>query len=109
MTVSRISSASGPAPVPDLADVLHALGHSCPLGCARASDELRAPVWLTRTALPAADHDDPMLVVVDLTASLAPQHRSQLLLRFVDQCARSDGIRVRERRASDLPNTPKPL
>jgi len=105
MTVSRSSPAAPRASAPELADVLHSLGHSCPLGCARASDELGATVLLTRTGLPIAGRDDPTLVVVDSSASLAPVTRSQRLVRYVDRCARADGVRVRERRASDAPPT----
>jgi hypothetical protein len=103
MTVSRTIPSAFSTPVPELADVLHVLGHDCPNGCGRASDELGATVWLTRTGLPLADRDDPALVVVDSSASLAPPDRSHQLVRFVDRCARADGVRVRERRASDLP------
>jgi hypothetical protein len=95
--------------VPELADVLYSLGHDCPLGCARASDELGAAVWLTRTGLPVPGRDDPRLVVIDSSASLAPPFRSYHLVRFVDRCARVDGVRVRERRASDVRTTPIPL
>jgi hypothetical protein len=109
MTVSRTPSSPFATTVPELADVLHALGHDCPNGCARASDELRATVWLTRTGLPASGRVDPTLVVVDSSASLAPPNRSYQLIRFVDRCARTDGIRVRERRASDVLVTPTHL
>ncbi|HEY5136531.1 MAG TPA: hypothetical protein VIJ41_12115 [Candidatus Nanopelagicales bacterium] len=109
MTVSRTIPSAFAAPLPDLADVLHSLGHDCPLGCARASDELGATVWLTRIGLPVSGRDDPTLVVVDSTASFAPPNRSYHLVRFVDRRARTDGIRVRERRASDVPTTSIPL
>jgi hypothetical protein len=102
MTVSRIITSAFSSPVPELADVLHSLGHDCPNGCARASDELGATVWLTRTGLPVPGRDDPTLVVVDSSASLAPPSRSFQLIRFVDRCARTDGVRVRERRSSDV-------
>jgi hypothetical protein len=102
MTVSGTLPSTLRTPVPELADVLHSLGHDCPNGCARASDELGATVWLTRTGLPTPGRDDPTLVVVDSSASLAPPNRSYQLVRFVDRCARSDGVRVRERRASDV-------
>ena len=103
MTVSRTFSSASSVPSPELADVLHSFGHDCPNGCARAYDELGATVWLTRTGLPIAGREDPALVVVDSSASLAPLHRSHQLVRFVDRCARADGVRVRERRASDVP------
>ena len=106
MTVSRNFPPTLLPPVPELADVLHSLGHDCPNGCARASDELGATVWLTRAGLPVPGRDDPALVVVDSSASLAPPNRSHQLIRFVDRCARTDGVRVRERRASDVPATP---
>ena len=107
MTVTRTIPSASSGPVPELADVLHSFGHDCPNGCARASDELGATVWLTRAGLPVADHDDPTLVVVDSSASLAPPDRSHQLVRFVDRCARADGVRVRERRASDV-HSPSP-
>ena len=106
MTVTRSTSITFAAPVPALADVLHALGHDCPRGCARASDELGASVWATRRGLPDPGRDDPTLVVVDSSASLAPPTRSRHLVRFVDGCARADGIRVRERRTSDITTFP---
>ena len=106
MTVSRNFPTSLTTPAPELADVLHSLGHNCPLGCARASDELGATVRATRTGLPVAGRDDPTLVVVDSSASLAPDSRSQHLIHYVDTCARTDGIRVRERRASDIGTNP---
>jgi hypothetical protein len=102
MTVSRNVPTALTTPAPGLADVLNSLGHSCPLGCARASDQLGATVWATRTGLPLPGRDDPTLVIVDSSASLAPRNRSQHLVHFVDSCARTDGIRVRERRASDI-------
>ena len=101
MTVSRFAASPYASDAPELADVLHSLGHDCPLGCARASDELGATVWSTRTGMPVAGWQDPTLVVVDSSRSLAPPSRSSRLIHFVDGCARSDGIRVRERRASD--------
>jgi hypothetical protein len=106
MTISRTIPTTVAVPVPELADVLHVLGHDCPNGCARASDELGATVWLTRTGLPVPGRDEPTLVVVDSSASLAPPNRSYQLIRYVDRCARSDGVRVRERRASDVLVTP---
>jgi hypothetical protein len=109
MSVSRTRPSAFAAPVPELADVLHSLGHDCPNGCARASDELGATVWLTRTGLPAPGREDPTLVVVDSSASLAPPNRSNQLIRFVDRCARTDGVRVRERRTSDVLATPTRL
>jgi hypothetical protein len=109
MTISRTIPSTFAPPVPELADVLHELGHVCPNGCARASDELGATVWLTRTGLSAAGRLSPTLVVVDSSGSLAPPIRSHRLVRFVDGCARADGVRVRERRASDVRTTPIPL
>ena len=106
MTVSRNGATSLTTPVPELADVLHSLGHDCPNGCDRASDELGATVWATRTGLPAMDRVEPTLVVVDTSASLAPPNRSYNLVQFVDRCARTDGIRVRERRTSDVSTNP---
>jgi hypothetical protein len=108
MTVSRSSSSAVRAPAPDLADVLHTLGHDCPLGCGRASDELGATVWLTRAGLPAFGMEAPALVVIDSSSSLGPPVRTNHLVRFVDRCARADGVRVRERRASDVRTTPAP-
>ncbi len=104
MSVSRTQSFA--VPTPELADVLHFLGHACPLGCGRASDELGATIWLTRRGLPIAGRGYPTLVVVDSSASLAPPNRSNELVRYVDRCARTDGVRVRERRASDIVTTP---
>jgi len=101
MTISRTHSSSSLTPSASLDDVLRVLGHDCPLGCARASAELDADVWLTRTALPLPSIERPTLVVIDSSASQAPPTRTFQLVRFVDRCARSDGIRVRERRASD--------
>ena len=101
MTVSRNVPTSLTPPAPELADVLNSLGHNCPMGCARASDELGAAVWSTRTGLPLPGRAHPTLVIVDSSASLAPHSRSRRLVHFVDSCARTDGIRVRERRASD--------
>jgi hypothetical protein len=109
MTISRTIPSVVATPVPDLADVLHSLGHICPNGCGRASDELGATVWLTRTGLPSAGMADPTLVVVDSSGSLRPTNRSYHLVRFVDGCARADGVRVRERRASDVRTTHEPL
>ena len=85
----------------ELADLLIGLGHDCPMGCGRAAAELGAPVLLTRPGLPMPLHENPTLVVVDSGASGAPLGRSHQLVRFLDRCARSDGIRVRDRRASD--------
>jgi hypothetical protein len=86
----------------ELADELIGLGHDCPLGCGRAAAELGAPVLLTRPGLPLPMHEHPTLVVVDSGGSGAPVGRSYQLVRFLDRCARSDGIRVRDRRASDV-------
>ena len=106
MTISRTLPSVLATPVPELADVLHSLGHSCPNGCGRASDELGATVWLTRTGLPVPGLPAQTLVVVDSSGSLAPPIRSYHLVHFVDSCARADGVRVRERRASDVRTTP---
>jgi hypothetical protein len=106
MTVSRNTSPGLPEPVPALADVLHVLGHDCPLGCGRASDELGAAVWMTRPGLPVPGRYAPTLVVVDSSASLSPPNRSAHLVQYLDRCARADGVRVRERRASDVRATP---
>jgi len=86
----------------ELADLLIGLGHDCPMGCGRAAAELGAPVLLTRPGLPLPLHENPTLVVVDSGASGAPLGRSHQLVRYLDRCARSDGIRVREGRASDI-------
>jgi hypothetical protein len=76
--------------------------HDCPMGCGRAAAELGAPVLMTRPGLPLPMHEHPTLVVVDSGGSGAPLGRSYQLVRFLDRCARSDGIRVRDRRASDV-------
>jgi hypothetical protein len=57
---------------PDLASLLVALGHDCPQGCARASAELGAAVWLTRRGLPLPTSGSPTLVVVDTRAHSCP-------------------------------------
>jgi hypothetical protein len=106
MTINRNTSPGARLPAPDLADVLHVLGHDCPLGCGRASDELGATVWLTRAGLPVPGRYAPTLVVVDSRASLSPPNRSAHLVQYLDGCARADGVRVRERRASDVRATP---
>jgi hypothetical protein len=108
MTISRTHNPPAGSAGTSLDDVLRSLGHDCPLGCARASTELDASVWLTRTGLPLADVATPALVVVDSSASLAPANRTFQLVRFVDRCARSDGVRVRERRASDRGDAGRP-
>jgi hypothetical protein len=104
MTVSRTAHPSPGAAGGgrELADALISLGHDCPLGCGRAAAELGAPVLLTRTGLPLPLQEQPTLVIVDSGGSGAPLGRSHQLVRFLDRCARSDGIRVRDRRASDV-------
>jgi hypothetical protein len=61
---------------------------------ARASDELGATVWLTRTGLPVAGRVAPTLVVVDSSGSLAPPIRSHRLVRFVDGSDALGTVRV---------------
>jgi hypothetical protein len=105
MSISRTGQTPAAPPIPNLDDVLRTLGHDCPWRCARASVELDAAVWLTRTGLPSASIDSPTLMVVDSSASQAPTNRSFQLVRFIDHCARTDGVGVRERRASDTTGT----
>ena len=85
-----------------LSDVLGALGHDCPTGCSRAASELNAPVWLIRRGLPTPVSTRQLLVVLDTTRSLPAPGRSHALVRYLDRCTRSDGIRVRARRSSDV-------
>lgn len=103
MTVSRMFTPSSVSATSSLSDVLLDLGHDCPLGCSRAASELAAPVVLVRSGLPVPTTTRPTLVVVDSGASGAPLARSHQLVKFLDRCARQDGIRIRDRRASDVP------
>ena len=77
---------------PSLEDVLRSLGHDCPLGCARASAELEASVWLTRVGLPLALNPSPTLVVVDTSASLAPPNRGSRRPTWILDDVESRGI-----------------
>ena len=97
-----------PVPSPDpfdmsmsLSAVLGRLGHDCPGTCDAADTELGAPVWFVRSRMNGAGPGDTALVVLDSSDFGCSITRSRQLLREINDCTRSHGIRVSERRVGD--------
>ena len=86
---------------PLLGPVLAGLGHECPGRCGAAADELGASVWFVRRRSSGIGRSESMLVVLDASDYDGPLARSRHLMRDVNDCVRSDGIRVTERRIDD--------
>jgi hypothetical protein len=81
--------------------VLADLGHNCPGTCTEASDELGAELWFVRRRLAAAGRRPATLVVLDVSEFHGSIERARHLMRTINDCLRSDGIRVSERRIDD--------
>ena len=89
------------APPPALTSVLADLGHDCPGTCAGATAELGAELWFVRRGPARAGRGAAALVVVDASEYDGSVERSRQLMSAINDCLRSDGIRLSERGIDD--------